>query len=210
MTLLRYVPLNRELIINFLIDKFKEINIVTVREEWSHIKNYEIEPGNMEIKFYHKDLGYLDVKEQNHNLFFTIPLLDIFRNVSKTDNLNLVKKLFSAMEENKISPNATHYEDTEYNLTSACRFGQLEVVKYLVSKGVNISVESEINIIVALKHKYYDLAKFLLDTDKKINQEIVVKNSNQEMISFIDNYNLYTELTQSNELVENNNKKIKI
>ena len=114
------------------------------------------------------------------------------------------------MEENKISPNATHYEDTEYNLTSACRFGQLEVVKYLVSKGVNISVESEINIIVALKHKYYDLAKFLLDTDKKINQEIVVKNSNQEMISFIDNYNLYTELKQSNELVENNNKKIKV
>ena len=76
----------------------------------------------------------------------------------------------------------------------------------MVSKGVNISVESEINIIVTLKHKYYDLAKFLLDADKKINQEIVVKNSNQEMISFLNNYNLYTELKQTNQLVE---KKIK-
>ncbi len=114
------------------------------------------------------------------------------------------------MEENKINPNATHYEDTEYNLTNACRFGQLEVVKYLVSKGVNISVESEINIIVALRHKYYDLAKFLLDTDKKINQEIVVKNSNQDMINFLSNYNLYTELKQANKLGEKNNKKIKI
>lgn len=179
-----------------LVDKFKEINVVTQESEWLHMKSFEVKEDTWEHKFYHPKLGYIDFKDINEKLVFNIDIVHFFRYSTLGDDLDLIKNLFSELMERHKNPNIGYYEDSEHNLTNAARHGNLEVIKFLVDNGVNIHVDYETNVIAALNSGKYDVVTYFLETDPKINQEVIFNNPHvtEEMINFIKKWNIYNEL----------------
>lgn len=184
----------------FLINKFNEIGVDTKLDEWQHIKDYQIpNQNNWESKFFHQNLGYMDIKENNQILVFNIDTLAIFRYATQYDNIELIQILFNEVLKKSSNPNCGYYEDGEYNLTNAARYGQSKVIEFLVKNGVSIHVEDEVNVIAALLNEKYEVVQYFLETDPNINQEVIFKNNrvNENMINFIEKWNYYQELNKS-------------
>jgi len=189
--------INPKQIILFLIDKFNEINVSTHENDWEHIKDYEVNDDLWERKFFHPNLGYMEVTQSGEKLLYKIKILEVFRYVTKGDDLELVKKLFAALMTNNDNPNVqAYYEDSQHNLTNASRNGNLDIIKFLVKNGVHIHVENEVNIIAALNNHKYQVVEYFLETDPNINLEVVLNDRyiDENMARFIKNWQLLKEL----------------
>jgi hypothetical protein len=194
----------------FLVEKYKALNVITKADEWEYVNDYYINDTVCDHKLHHPKLGYMDVRRDNETLRFHIDVLRVFRHATSGDDLDLIKTLFAALMDKNDNPNICYYEDTEHNLTKASKNGNLRVIEFLVENGVSIHVDGEVNVIAALKNKHYDVVQYFLETDPNIDQNIIFKNKDidEDMIRFIENWNLYKKLNC--EVINNKNDRVKI
>lgn len=192
------MPTSQEIIKykNFLIDKFKEIEVVTNLNEWQYVRSYDVKDNHYEHKLHHNSLGYIDIKEEDKILIYNIKLLSLFRSVSRKDETKLTKHLFLMLLKQSGNPDLSYYEDDSTNLANVIRSGNIEVVKFLVENGVSISVENEFNIVTALLNEQYEIVQYLLETDKNIDKESLLNSTylNADKKQFIKSYYLSIEL----------------
>lgn len=195
-------------------ENFKKVNIDTQINDWKCLKKYNSFRQNITgYKFHHSKLGFFDLEEDVKSDSYTMDLLKVFRYATgENNNLSNIKKLFSQIIKKTNNPNYCYYEDNEYNLTNAIKCGNIETIKYLVENGVWIHTPDEKNIIDCLSARKYDIAKYFLENDEKIDQQIIMKSKhyNEETKSFLDAWNLYHQLTENINLKSNRKNKTKI
>jgi hypothetical protein len=202
-----------EKVIELLVEKFNDIDVQTHPTDWSHIKDYRVNMTFWERKFFHPSLGYMEVIEQDQELKFNVKILSVFRYATQSDDLELIKTLFNKLVTGTQNPNIqAYYEDSLYNLTNASRNGNMDVIKFLVENGVHIHVDGEANVIAALKNHKYEVVQYFLETDPKINLEVVLKDKSleQNMVKFINNWQLYQVLNKEVDHKEKIETKLKI
>jgi hypothetical protein len=196
-------------VILFLVDRFQEIDIVTQKEEWQHMKSFQINDNSWEHKFYHPKLDYVDIKDIDEQIYFNIDVVHFLRKATLQNDLELVKKLFFQIMKQHNNPNIGYYEESETNLTNAARYSNLDIIKFLVENGVSIHNEYESNIRAALNSGRYDVAEYFLETDSKINIKLILDyESDKHIASFINSWILSKELEQG--IVNNKEAKFKL
>lgn len=185
--------------LSHLIEKFKEIDIMTQESDWICVIENPIYESStwystkkFQFRYSNKELGFIDAYTHKEDISITLGILDMFRHASKSENFSLIKKLFNILIRESNNPNMGYYEEVETNLTGAIKTGNLEIVQYLVENGVSIHSEYEINTIVALKNKHYHIVEYFLDTDLRIDLKHVLRDDtlSSDMINFIQKWQL--------------------
>lgn len=198
---------------SLLVEKFKEIGVITTSEDWNYFNCYhKPNTDDKEYKMFHTTFDYVDVQEYKGKLSYNLDILALFRKSIQADDIELVKTLFTALLKKHNNPNISYYEDTQHNLTNAARHGNLEIIEYLVENGVSISVPYEDNILAALKNNKYTVVQYFLEKEPNINQEIMFndKSLDENMINFVKNWNLYKKLEEKVPNKNHNERKSKL
>lgn len=194
----------KEKSLEILMKKFEDMNITTQKVDWSCVIEspvYECQVWHstkkFDFRFFNSNLGFIDVQTHFNDVEISLNILNIFRHVSKGNDFVLIKALFEFLLKEDNNPNKGYYEDNETNLTGAIINGNLEIVKYLVEKGVSIHTDYEMNVIMALKHNHCHIAEYFLNTDPKIDINYILNDNSLSPImkNFVNKWQLQRNMS---------------